>query len=362
MKRSTFLLLLAAAPVAFTIAACQHDPGTSVQPDAEPLLSHTSPPPAHPVLIAAQPISSHTRLYANVFVMNANATGKTAIINYVDDGSNGITKATFAPDGQHFVYRQMKVISGVAHYRLVTGTLSVANNTPAASNLDTVYETMSSANVDVGAYHDWSAGTSGNQLIAFNGFASGSANTINTIPSTGGTPSTLYTFASGASCAGLSWSPDGQYLAFINVGAAQSNGSHEYTIRVIDRSGTLRRVIFSNDTNGRFDLHWSRSGSNKLSYQQSVWNGTTNVPYLYTLDLHDPSTWPSDIYTAPASSDIAQLVSNAGSGGRWSPDNSKLLYRLPPNSDLYTYSFSTATSTFLASEILPQDWSRVDPW
>ena len=124
----------------------------------------------------------------------------------------------------------------------------------------------------------------------------------------------------------FSWSPDGERLAFWNLGASE--------LYVLDlRDGELRRIaeVDAQDEYG-FSLNWSPDGS-QLAFSALVEDASTlSDPYL---TVNGISEYTTELFVHDfASAETVRLTHNnfRDSAGLWSPDGTRLAFLQTPAS------------------------------
>ena len=333
MKKS--YLALAAIIFAIALIACNKSDLATNSPANDENLSN---PKGINVTTTANPVISFLRQdivkraeQTNMYVMNEDGTNKTKLMTIVPYVHRQWSYPRWAPQGINTIYYGAKGNNftwngGTYSSNAVWLTdISVVNNVPITSNTRKIWDGASTFTTCYD--RAWNPATNSNQIaiIALN--VPTQVRTIMLIPTNGvGTPTTIYTETGGMGFQWLTFSPDGQYIAF-----ARGNSTAR-TIRVI--SATTGQVVSDYDLTqyssvSKLDAQRTQ-GSNIIAFQgtQGVLNN------MYNLDL----------VTGTASLAITNGTQTAM--GSWSPDNSKMVHTaINTQWELRIYNFITGTTS-----------------
>jgi Tol biopolymer transport system component len=273
-------------------------------------------PPADPVIT----YSAGENL-ERLMVMNADGAQLTRI--YRTRGQ--IHAPTWSPDGTSIAFQK----GGYPYGQLWALDVAVVDGKPKGSNarllLDDCYPCSPA----------WSP--SGSTIaIASEMITGGYGTEIQTVPATGGTPTTLYTAATGYAVGGPTWNSDGSELAF-RLGEISTS---TWSIVIFD---VATKTITDTLLEGEFypgGLDWART--------QDV------IAFVAS----------GKVYTVDIATDTATEVVGANGWSpspSWSPDDSQIVFQ-GPNSDgrkIKSIDMSTGVVTTLTSkEGWYPDWCR----
>jgi Tol biopolymer transport system component len=321
-------LSLAAIVFAIAMFSCsQQDVPTNPETVPEDIpIPAVSSGNANPAIIWRQPETINNTSVETFWVMDADGANQTRIYN--PNVTSGKKKVIYtfmgphwSPNGGSICFTQSSSL-----YKL---DVSLVNGVPTASNVMKLLDATANNAGYLDSY--WSFGST-NEIIFIVKSNSDNLSRIQAISGNGGTPTTIYTGASGEVLRWITVSPDGSQIAFTKL-----LSGNRYLV-VINRSdGSVAYSIqFNSLLNGIFDIDWSRtSGSTKLSmYAYPL--GTTTAS-VYTMDFTDINTltWRGN-----------------GRAPSWSPDDTKLVFTdltTNPTNYIKTVELSGGTLTTLGT-------------
>jgi len=316
----------------------------------------TPPPPGN-----ANPAIAYSRSYAvnnrfsvpAIYVMDADGANQTMVYaNYIYQGNTHSYQTpdfpTWSPDGQKLCFN----LNGSDLYTL---TISLVNGYPVGSNPNKICDGVA----DGGNYRKGVWSTTTNE-IATVWQHSPDPTQIQIVPSTGGTPATLYTSPSTDFTVSdyLTYNPDGSKIAFTE--RQQSTGNN--FLNIIERSsGTIIQSIDLSQFYQFTGLDWSRTlGSNIIAF--SV---LPTEPCAPNPDAHHK------IYTIDVGTTAEPVLQvNYCSSVTWSPDDSKVAFcafswsvgggcgEIRHYRGIWTYTFSSGVESYLESSGNEPDWKR----
>ena len=286
-----------------------------------------------------------------VWVMDANGANPTMVYaNYVFNGRNGqnsynyVYDPTWSPNGQKICFNL--AASGMMR-DLYTMNISLVNGVPTSSNVTKICDGAASG----GYYRKGVWSPTANEIAVV--FAHNpDPMKIQIVPSTGGTPTTIYTCASNPDYglnAFISYSPDGSQIAFNEV---QNSTGYKW-LKILDRATGL--VIKTIDVSQFYVIHgidWSRTAnSSTVAFSASL--SSTGPDNVYTIDVSAGSPTPV-------------LRKSGGKHPSWSPDDSKFVFLATSWSGgvssynglrTFTLSNSAITNLSTSNDQYP-DWKR----
>jgi hypothetical protein len=181
----------------------------------------------------------------------------------------------------------------------------VSSGHASGTNTRTIYSSSGAINEQT-----WSP-ASGVNKIAF----IATSNTILTVPTSGGSTTTIYSPGSSVQLSAITWSNDGTKLGFVE--RTGSSGSYSWAVKVMDLSGTLIATPVSGWTSSAISgLQWSKTGRDALAFVVS----SSGVNTIYTIPIQDNATMTA----------VASGTSTATNPLKpfWSPNNSEMVYTL----------------------------------
>ncbi len=348
-----FRQMLFVMVLTFIIAACTKtstiDLGSPYNSlPASQLKSPPPPPPspANPAIVfnadTVFQFRGQGRSVQAIFVMDADGSHRKMIYHdFLTSGSSWSIGTASDPawsgNGQQICFTGRVASSSTPPIRPLSGNLSVytlnvslVNGVPTASNLLKILD--GAANGINYSTPRWSPTV--NEIVVKT-YQSGNPEKIQIIPSTGGTPTTIYTVpTTDYTLSSPCFSPDGSKLAF----HLRNSPTGEKWIKVIERStGTALNSIVLDPAYSWSNLNWSNtSGSSTLTFRNIIPN-TGAQGTLFTLDFAISST------PVPVASNAAYPT--------WSPDDSKIAFSESTNSQgiIKVLTLSTNTVTTIST-------------
>ena len=344
MKR-TITNAVVALFLAALIGACSQTENGSESNPTDPTISTERPtlpppPPANPAITYIDTkqykYKGVTYNVPSVYVMDADGSHKTMLWNnFTTNGNSGtygtLTFPKWSGNGQKICFNMY--YSG--NNDVYTLDVTIVNGVPKASNVTKILAGNSSLWY---GRPTWSPTANEIALISF---PSANIQRVAVMPSTGGTPVTLYTCAStnygiDSPC----YSPDGTKIGFI----MRNNTTQEHWIMVVERStGNVLSSVSIGSSYRNCGIDWSRiSNSTTFALNGNPVSGSqTN---LYTLDI--------SVSTTPT-----QVMSN-GTYPSWSPNDSQIAFHNPVGYGISALTLSNSTTTSLSTTGAYPNWKR----
>ena len=343
--KKTIQSMIAIALLAMIAGSCSDVPTNS--PDSAVTSYAKNGPPSQ----SANPAIAYTHSFwctnhgtrtimSGIHVMDADGSHQTLLYNGFNATTPSASVQAGDPDwsgnGQNICF------SGNAKDVYTMG-VSLVNGVPTASNVTKLLDATALLGSN-GSFQNpvWSPTANEIAVVAHQ---LNTENKIQTVPSGGGTPTTLFTTPSiYHHLRGLTYSPDGSKIACVMF---QGTGSgFDCSILVIDRStgNTVATIPLGSWVNPPMDLAWSHSsGSTTLVY--TVGSSTSSSLSIYTVDY------------AVSSTPTLVLV-NAGSQTlTWSPDDTKIMFG-DYNYVIRQLTLSMNAVAMVATEDYQPSWKR----
>ncbi|OGU41663.1 MAG: hypothetical protein A2X61_08345 [Ignavibacteria bacterium GWB2_35_12] len=247
----------------------------------------------------------------NMYVMNEDGSNKTKLMTinpyvhrqwiYPRWAPAGINTIYYGARGNNFTWNGSVYSSNAVWLT----DISVVNNKPKASKPRKIWD--GSSNYSSCYDRAWNPNPNSNQIAIIVLYKPIMTRSIMLIPTNGnGVPTTIYTEGPDFWMQWLTFSPNGDYIAFAR------NNSSSKSIRVIERtSGNVVKDIDLSQFTYVGKLDWGRSLNSPIIAFHGTLNGINN---MYTLDL---------------STNAISLAFNNGTQtamGSYSPDDSKMVY------------------------------------
>jgi Tol biopolymer transport system component len=327
---------LAAFAGVIIFAGCKSDPNSSI---GVPEINRATQSPtsdAHPAIAYRTNVSIKGKDYRAVGVMDDDGTDQTIV--YTSTGSVADVNDIFpgpswSPDGGTLAFY---IYGNSVTESILLRDVAVSHGKVVGSNTRTLY-TMNPADGNYIRGMSWCS-LSSTGKIAFTTHAE--TRRLFTIPTSGGTPTLLYSIAEGSIhfWESPTWSPDDSKIAFVDH--AGLYGTAPDTIRVIDAvTGQLLESIGIGSTVAITNLEWSRTGSNLLAFTANYGSGS----YLY--------------YVSPTTGSTPTTNNVSAQSPTWSPTNA--FVASISGSTLQKTVTGTATTSTIATGIFASPrWKR----
>jgi len=272
----------------------------------------------------------------SLMVMNADGTNQTAV--WTRDYSQAqffasIANPRWSPDGKHILFLYRPVLRGPVS-NVMEVDVAVVKGKVKGTNVRTIVD-LSAQGRHVVAI-DWSP--LGNEIAYVSSDIASSydcllcTRSLDTHGNPVGSARTVYAFPSGIS-GGVTYSPDGSRFATTLTDLTMAAGTiGRQWIAVIDRSGSATNLA----TNLFWFVDqpcWSNPGENLLFFRAGTSGGVRGA---YTLDMSVPGAAP-----------VQTVNTSLSSAGDFSPDNSKAVVGIYPES-FASYDFASGTLTPIA--------------
>ena len=327
-------LTLASILVAIVLIACNK---TDLATNSPANHDNVSNQKGNNITTIANPVISFLRQevvrkvdQTNLYVMNEDGSNKTKLMTIIPYVHRQWSYPRWAPQGINTIYYGAKGNnftwngSTYSSNAVWLTDISVVNNVPVASNTRKIWD----GSLIYSTCYDraWNPAINSNQMAIIVYNVATTVRSIVLIPTNGaGSPTTIYTETEGMNFQWLTFSPDGQYIAFARVNATSK------TIRII--SATTGNVIYDYDLSqfsyiGKLDAQRTQ-GSNLIAFHGTQ-GGLNN---MYVIDLVTGTT------------SIAITNGLQSAMGSWSPDDTKMVHNSYSTSNgIKIYNFSNGTT------------------
>jgi len=315
-------------------ASCKQDPQSANGPQT--VLPLSSGNPAHPAITYA--------IYGAIAVMDSDGTHQTTVLS--PKGTETMGTPNWSSSGGSIAYQDA---AGGSSYVNSVKAMDISVNSrgvPVSSNVRTIYATQ---NTDTAFIVDpaWCSVSTTAQIAfvrRYGGAGWGSPNLglaqLCTVSQSGGTPTVLASYKILATQGNgnplvishylyPTWSPDDSKIA-----VAREDTVGHWTIMIYNSStGAAQDSIPFSGTVAC--LEWSRTGLNKLLFQE-----TPNSSTPWTIYYCDPTTG-----STPTTNSVT------GSNPTWSPNNNTVMYitGAPTDAFMKDDAFTSTTSTLQSS-------------
>ncbi|OGU41664.1 MAG: hypothetical protein A2X61_08350 [Ignavibacteria bacterium GWB2_35_12] len=286
---------------------------------------------ADPVIVFLKQEIVKRKDVTNMYVMNEDGSNKTklmAITPYVHRqwsyprwAPTGINTIYYGAKGNNFTWNGSTYGSNAVWLT----DISVVNNIPKASNTRKIWD--GSSNYTICYDRAWNPSPNSNQIAIIVYSVPTMTRSIMLIPTNGnGVPTTIYTEGPDFWMQWLTFSPNGDYIAFAR------NNSSSKSIRVIERTtGNVVKDIDLSQFTYVGKLDWQRTLNSPIIAFHGTLNGINN---MYTLDINTNA--------------IVLAINNGTQTamGSYSPDDTKMVHTcISTQWEIKIYNFLTGTTS-----------------